>query len=267
MTSTAPQSQGLTGLNITRWGSGQPTVMIHGGGQGDPSGGAVKWQYQKPLADQGWELIVPDRPGSGQSPSRGPEDFERCGQWVAELLGDGGHLVGHSYGGAISLVAAGLRPEAVHSLTLIEPPVFSIVMDNPDASEMALKVKKAAEARIPLLGMVSAFKVLGIPRGLTPRPKVADIRNMGKGFRTMRHPYEWASEPVIERVAQAGIPTFYVDGGWSPALGANLDELARRTGGRRLSIHAGHHFPQMADGGAEFNAAWHQFASPITETR
>ena len=28
----------------------------------------------------------------------------------AELLGDGAHLVGHSYGAVIALLAAGLRP-------------------------------------------------------------------------------------------------------------------------------------------------------------
>jgi len=52
------------------------------------------------------------------------QDFEEDARDIAALLGDGAHLVGHSYGAVGALYAAALRPEAVHSLTVNEPPAF-----------------------------------------------------------------------------------------------------------------------------------------------
>jgi pimeloyl-ACP methyl ester carboxylesterase len=66
----------LDEIYITRWGSGPPVVMVHGSAQGGPAGGAEQFGAQRPLVDHGWELVLPDRPGHGRSPSRGPEDLE-----------------------------------------------------------------------------------------------------------------------------------------------------------------------------------------------
>lgn len=51
-------------------------------------------------------------------------------QDLAALLGDGAHLVGHSYGAIAALLAAALRPKAVWSLTITEPPVFYLAKSN-----------------------------------------------------------------------------------------------------------------------------------------
>src|SRR5262249_55746897 len=93
----------LDGIEITRVGTGPPVVMVHGSAQGGRVSGQDYWRYQLPLADRGWELVLPSRPGHGPSPTRGPEDLEVDAVWVAELLGDGAHLVGHSYGAAIAM--------------------------------------------------------------------------------------------------------------------------------------------------------------------
>jgi pimeloyl-ACP methyl ester carboxylesterase len=50
---------------------------------------------------------------------------------VVELLGDGAHLVGHSYGGVVAMLAAGLRPQAVRSLALIEPSWLRVAAHDP----------------------------------------------------------------------------------------------------------------------------------------
>jgi pimeloyl-ACP methyl ester carboxylesterase len=51
------------------------------------------------------------------------------------LLGDGAHLVGHSYGALGALFAAALRPDAVRSLTLVEPPVYGLARGYPAAEQ------------------------------------------------------------------------------------------------------------------------------------
>ena len=65
--------------------------------------------------------MIADRPGFGASPPLERGDFELEAPLFAELLGDGAHLVGHSYGAVIALLAAAERPEAVLSLTVSEP--------------------------------------------------------------------------------------------------------------------------------------------------
>ena len=43
------------------------------------------------------------------------------------------HLIGHSFGGFTSLVATLERPDLIKSLTLLEPPVFSLLENVPEA--------------------------------------------------------------------------------------------------------------------------------------
>ena len=90
--------------------------LVHG----DIVGPSLTWRKQRELSER-WSLIIPSRPGFGASPALERNDFEVEAPMFAELLGDGAHLVGHSYGAVIALLAAAQRPEAVHSLTVSEP--------------------------------------------------------------------------------------------------------------------------------------------------
>jgi pimeloyl-ACP methyl ester carboxylesterase len=115
----------MTQLDVRRWGQGVPVVLVHG----SLTSGEENWEGQRSLADEGYRLVAPDRRGYGDSPKSAGEDFLRDGEDIAELLGDGAHLVGHSYGGMGAMVAAERRPDAVLSLTLIEPPAFGLCAD------------------------------------------------------------------------------------------------------------------------------------------
>ena len=110
---------------------GPAVVIVHGGVQGGLGGGPATFDEQKVLATRGWRLRMVERPGFGQSRSRGADDMEADAEWIADLLGDGAHQIGHRWGGAEALLAAARRPEAVRSLTLIEPALFPIVMTDP----------------------------------------------------------------------------------------------------------------------------------------
>ena len=117
-------------IHVIRWGSTGPRVVtVHGSAQGSEVGGDKHFSRQAELAHQGLQIVVPDRPGHGRSPDPGrPDDAEADGAWVADMLNDGAHLVGHSFGGCVALAAAARRPEAVLSLTLIEPAVLALAM-------------------------------------------------------------------------------------------------------------------------------------------
>ena len=69
-----------------------------------------------------FELVVLERPGFPPGPAGRARRLRGARRWVAELLEPGDHLVGHSYGGVVALLAAAETPERVRSLTVIEPP-------------------------------------------------------------------------------------------------------------------------------------------------
>jgi pimeloyl-ACP methyl ester carboxylesterase len=97
----------MSDLFIDIWGTGTPVVLVHG----SLATGAEEWEAQRPLADEGFRLLVLDRRGYGRSPMVEGEDFLRDAEDIAEVMGDGAHLVGHSYGGLGVLFAAARRPE------------------------------------------------------------------------------------------------------------------------------------------------------------
>jgi pimeloyl-ACP methyl ester carboxylesterase len=121
-------------VNVTVWGDGEPAVFVHGSfGWGEET-----WREQRPLA------------GFGGSPPDGRVDFDRDAGDVAEVLENGAHLVGHSYGGVVSMLAAARKPEAVRSLTVIEPPALGLVRGHPTVENFIAGVDDAMrEARDP----------------------------------------------------------------------------------------------------------------------
>ena len=84
-------------------GRGERVVIIHGGVQGAMGGGPATFAKQKALAAEGFRVEIADRPGFGQSPTRGVDDMDDSAAWIAAALSDGAHLIGHSWGGGAAL--------------------------------------------------------------------------------------------------------------------------------------------------------------------
>jgi pimeloyl-ACP methyl ester carboxylesterase len=95
-------------------------LLIHG----SVVNGASTWAAQRPLGDR-FELVVPNRRGFPPGPEIARVDYEEEAVWL-EFLEPGTHLVGHSYGGVIALLAAARRPELLRSLTVVEPPAMRV---------------------------------------------------------------------------------------------------------------------------------------------
>jgi pimeloyl-ACP methyl ester carboxylesterase len=72
--------------------TGHRYVLVHG----SLATAAEEWQVQRPLADEGFHLLAPDRRGCGRSPAAGGEDYLRDAEDIAVLMGDGAHRVGHT---------------------------------------------------------------------------------------------------------------------------------------------------------------------------
>ena len=107
-------------------------VFVHG----SVVNGQATWAAQRPLAER-FDLVVLDRPGFPPNPPVERVDFALDAALVADLLDDGDHLFGHSYGGVIAMLAAATRPERLRSLTVIEPPATSVAAGNPTVDAFA----------------------------------------------------------------------------------------------------------------------------------
>jgi len=246
-------------IHVTRWGSAGPrVVLVHGGIQGG-EGGARSFSAQERLAARGWQLVVPDRPGHGRSPDPGrPDDAEADGAWVAELLEDGAHLVGHSFGGCVALAAAAQRPAAVHSLTLIEPAMAAVATHDPRVRRWLIRVVLTNVLSLSATARAKRFlRLVGVPPEMADALEPGALRRMGQGLRRGKIPGKETLLRELAVVRRAGIPLLVVDGGWSPSFAGVTETVAALGGGRRLVIRSPHHFPQLAS--AEFDDALDAF--------
>ncbi len=255
-------------IHITRWGdSGPVIVMVHGSAQGSQVGGDAHFARQSALAAMGWQVVVPDRPGHGRSAAPGrPDDAEEDGKWVADLLGDGAHLVGHSFGGCVAAAAAALRPGATHSLTLIEPAMMPLVAADPVVQAFLRQLGQAgSSAKTPAEAAVNFAKVVGIPDSIRGGKGEAELTRMGAGLQALRLPTPPMIQAWLSTIRAAGIPFQAIDGGWNPAYGVVADKVAELAGGRHLVIQSPDHFPQLVSD--EFNQVLDAFAREADRPR
>ena len=239
---------------VTSWGQEGPrVVLVHGSAQGSKVGGERHFSAQQRLAERGWRLAVPDRPGHGRSPDPGrPDDAEADGALVAGLLGEGAHLVGHSFGGCVALAAAAKRPEAVHSLTIIEPAMAAMAVNQPVVLRFVLKIVSIMLFSLSAESRIKRFvKLVNIPPEIRGGSDAAELKRMGCAIKELKLPTKPELLHQWDVVKRAGIPVLVVSGGWNPAFEAISDEAARLSGGRRLVIRSEHHFPQLVSD--EFN--------------
>jgi pimeloyl-ACP methyl ester carboxylesterase len=231
-------------VHVETVGSGPRVVLVHG----SVGGGWSTWWAQRPLAER-FTLVVPDRPGTPPNPPVEHVDFEEQAPLVAELLEDGAHLVGHSYGGVVSLYAAALRPGAVRSLTLIEPPAFGIALGDPAVARLVeeLRVLWDQAGSMEPAVFLSEFssRIIGrrIPATMELPPDVE------QGVRTLmveRLPSE--ADPPLEELARAPFPKLVVTGGHNAAFDAVAAVLVQRLGAERAELRGAAHNAQQASG-------------------
>ncbi|HRO13348.1 alpha/beta fold hydrolase [Amaricoccus sp.] len=112
-------------LHAPARGAGRPVVALHGS-----AGSGAAWRGLAGYLEGRFRVVTPDLPGYGGSPPRGRVGLAGDAAAVMELIGGIGepvHLVGHGWGGLVALRLAVERPQAVASLTLVEPAAFHLL--------------------------------------------------------------------------------------------------------------------------------------------
>jgi pimeloyl-ACP methyl ester carboxylesterase len=216
----------------------------------------LTWAAQKPLAER-FEIVAPNRRGFPPGPDVASVDFEDEAVWFEQSLEPGTHVVGHSYGGVISLLLAAARPELVRSLTVIEPPATSVARGAPAVDAFAAGAERlwSEGPRDPAEFLREFFTAIG-----TPVPPGEFNAALLQGARTLmveRLPSE--AEIPLEALAAAPFPKLVVTGAHHAAFEAIADALEERLPAERLTFPGAGHSVQRI--GAPFNDALAAFVT------
>lgn len=234
-------------------GTGESILFVHG----SFGFGEEQWEHQRPLSLR-WRMLLVDRCGHGRSPDTGRSGWNEQSEDIANLLGGGAHLVGQSHGGTLALLAAFRRPEAVRSLTLVEPNTLGLARDDVDAEALIDRVSRVlanandSDPAGAYAAFIGAFGFASPPA----TPTAMDLKCIRA---SLREPPPWdATIPALHRQA---FPVLIVLGGWPSedppvrstgrAFRAVGERLAKRLGGELATLPESFHNPQLL--GAPFN--------------
>jgi len=228
----------------TRMDTRPRLLLVHG----SVVNAEITFGAQKTLAER-FEIVAPNRRGFPPGPDVERVDFEDEAVWLERFLEPGTHLVGHSYGGVVALLAAARRPALVRSLTVIEPPAFGVARGTRAADDFMRRIEQhwTRGARDPaefLRGFLALVGSSTPPGDFNPE--------LLQGARTLmveRSP----AEAVIpfDELARASFPKLVVSGGHSPALEAVCDVLEDRLDAERAVLPGAGHSVQRL--GTPFN--------------
>jgi pimeloyl-ACP methyl ester carboxylesterase len=150
-------------MHVEITGRGPRVVLVHG----SVTPGWMTWNAQKPLASR-FTLVVSTRSGYPPNPPLESIDFNDQARELGEVLEPDDHLVAHSYGAVVSLLAAARAPIA--SLTVVEPPALGVARGHPAVEAFIANFEDAPsdpraylELFLPLVG-----SALQIPEVLPP---------------------------------------------------------------------------------------------------
>jgi len=226
-------------------------VLVHG----SVMGGRGTWAAQRSLAER-FELVVLDRPGFPPNPPVERIDFETDAALVAGLLEEGDHLVGHSYGGIVSLLAAASRPDVLRSLTVIEPPCTRVAAGVPEVDAFAragMELYATARSGEPDEYLRRFLAAVGSEFD-PPSPLPPELERGARNLAIERGP--WEADIPLAALAGTPFPKLVVSGAHLDAYDVICDVLERELRAERIVLpgygHAVQRHPDFNDRLADF---------------
>jgi pimeloyl-ACP methyl ester carboxylesterase len=246
-------------LDVERIGSGPTVVFVHG----SIVDARRTWRAQRELAEH-WTLCLPNRPGFAGSPPLERGDFALEAPLVAELLGAGAHLVGHSYGAVIALLAAGARPEAVRSLIVSEPGLLRLAAGDPEVDQLIENGERlyGAGPSMPPSQFLRLFRA-GVHSAHETPEELPPWLEQGASHAARERP-PWHADVLFAELARAPFPKLVISGSHSHAFEAVCDVLAARIGAERGTVAGrAHTIPSV---GERYNALIDRFLTRAEAT-
>lgn len=215
-------------------GTGPAVVCIHAS-----ASSSAQW---RPLMDRlagRFRTLAVDLYGSGRSP-RWPDDRPLSLADEVALLepvlaaaGDGFHLVGHSYGGAVALKAALADPGRLRSLVLYEPVLFSLLLAEDPAQPAAREIVAVRDDTIAALAIgnphASGARFLDYWMGpgswaAMPEPRRQAVATAMGGVAAEWHAAFTEATP-LSAFASLDVPTLCLTGADSPRASRGVARL------------------------------------------
>lgn len=237
-------------VHVTTWDDGQErgdqVILVHG----TMTWGVASFAEQRPLAAYRRILVI-DRRGFGASPDIDQSDYEVDADDVVGLMDRPTHLVGHSYGGVVAILAAAKRPERVRSLALIEPAALAVAAELP----VVAKALQANRRYVADSRTLSAESYLRSAYGAEAIPEPRDFA-LRAARTAMRERPCWEADLPVDALGAHDYPKLVLAGRWDTAsadyrsrtgeaLIATAQLVARRIGGRFHEVPGADHMPHQ----------------------
>jgi len=266
-------------VHVTIWNDAGPhahrAVLVHG----TMTWGDECYERQRPLAAE-FELDVVDRRGFGDSPDTERSDWEIDAEDILKLLGPGAHLVGHSYGGVAAMAAAASKPEAVHSLVLIEPAALRVAEEIPTVGRTLGRYRRAFGSASSPQDMSAEDYLRSATRFGMPVPEFTPRRLRATRTAMAERPC-WEAVIDLAPLAAAPWPKAVINGTWTTAhpeyrrasgeaLMACGEYIAEQIGAELVRVPDADHMPHR-DQPELVNAClrniWTRLTSRVTQSR
>lgn len=206
-------------------GAGPAVVCLHSNAS---HGG--QWRALMARLAPRHRVLAPDAYDSGASPEWPSDRRIALADEVALLdpvlaqAGDAFSLVGHSYGGAVALIAALQQPQRVRALVLYEPTLFSLIEADGPAPNEADGIRNTVAAAAAALDAgnknlaAKCFIDYWMGPGswdATPPERQAAIANSTVNVRRWAHALTTESTPLPD-FTSLDVPVLLMTGGRSP---------------------------------------------------
>jgi pimeloyl-ACP methyl ester carboxylesterase len=233
----------MRAVTVVREGSGPEVLFVHGGASPQTT-----WSALAPLSER-WTLAFVHRRGYPPSPEppEGRQDFALDADDIAPLLAARPHVVAHSYGVLGALLAAADAPARVRSLTLIEPPLWYLLPDDPEV----LRLKRLGDAALSdglaadPAALREFLRLAGAP-GVGDGPLPDEVAHGVRRAHGGRLPGE--ARPHLDRLRAAGVAALVASGGHSEGIERICDALADELAAARVVAPGAGHFVADAPG-------------------
>jgi pimeloyl-ACP methyl ester carboxylesterase len=206
-------------------------IFVHG----SVSNGPMTWSNQRELADR-FDVEILNRPGFPPNSPVERVDFEEHARWLGERLRPGDHLVGHSYGAVVSLLAAAANLQLLRSLTVVEPPAAGVALENPAVARFAEEGRRfwAETPKDDPEAFLRGFLRMVGSAYAPPSPLPPEIEQGARTLMVERGP--WEAQIPLEMLAAAPFPKLVVSGAHSLAFDGICDALERELHAERVVL-------------------------------
>ena len=233
----------MTDVAVIRDGEGPEVLLVHGGASPETT-----WEAVAPLRAR-WTLARVYRRGYPPSPAppEGRQDFEVDAADIASLLDARPHVVAHSYGVLGTLLAATRAPARLRSLTLIEPPLFYLLPNDPEVARLERMGNAVLTRGLDAdPGTLREFLRLAGAPDVDDGPLPDDVAHGVRRAHGGRLPGE--ARLALERIREAGVPSLVASGGHTAAMERICDALSTVLDAQRVVAPGAGHFVASASG-------------------